>query len=124
MGDIEQTILGNNLSWRVGSVVLSPAHICFGFVIIVTSLHSVSGNIAVGGRHPLKIDAMGSCQNLKLIVGVFSSFKWNIAGPDVTDGLLYIAHEGQEREFAQYEVLVLGPPGQGGYGGNPSAPPF
>jgi hypothetical protein len=40
------------------------------------------------------------------------------------DGLLYIAHEGQEREFAQYEVLVLGPPGQGGYGGNPSAPPF
>jgi len=40
------------------------------------------------------------------------------------DGLLYIAHEGREVEFERYDVLVLGPPGQGGYAGNPSAPPF
>jgi len=35
------------------------------------------------------------------------------------DGLLYIAHEGEEKEFDQYEVLVLGPTGT-----NPSAPPY
>lgn len=38
------------------------------------------------------------------------------------DGKLYIAHEGEEREFEHYECLVLGPP-SGGYG-NPSAPPY
>ena len=62
-----------HLSWRLSSVVLSPAHICFGLVIVVTSLHSVSGDIAVRGRHPLKIDSVGSCQNLKIKIN-FNAF--------------------------------------------------
>jgi len=40
------------------------------------------------------------------------------------DGKLYIAHEGEEREFDNYEVLVLGPPSGGGGYGNPSAPSY
>jgi len=39
------------------------------------------------------------------------------------DQLLYIAHDGEERDFEEYEVLTLAPPGTA-YGGNPSAPPF
>jgi len=38
------------------------------------------------------------------------------------DGKLYIAHEGEEMEFENYDVLVLCPP-SGAYG-NPSAPPY